>query len=579
MDETPPRTGQSGAASPSEEKDVLAAFEKAVKTVRMYLPHNTQSVLFTKRAHRMLQEYLDLHGELHLTVGRFELYHLGEVVYQNKERSTSLAYALYRDGIRELTLRPGIEPQEFSDLVEGFNRDFTIESLDSDLVTYFWERNFRHLDYRAIDDLADDYLPADIAQAGNREKAFLGREGWDELRLPDVRRIIGQGQGGIPLKTAHLRPEMLVLDGKGTRRIQDMIREDQKGNQQQSLLEVILHIIRQEKNTETLEELLGTLRRIMEWNLARGGWDFACIIGEEVAALARREGKSPSPGLILAKEFVRNLASEEFVEEVVGKALIANPDTDPDLVVRFISLLPVAAVRHLLNLFDRIQVMKVRKTLCRGLAVLVENDAKAIFDGLEDDRWFVVRNMVYVLGMLKQSSPTLFLKKVMRHADARVRKEAVRVAIESNDPDGAEVIARALEDPEDKVRLFALKNIPRRQGDVFRPILSRMAFGEEGRKRSADERRLTYVALARLAEEEELSLLENVLKRSSFLRADLAAEQRWIVEALALSGQQGAIRLLERQESAGQRNVRQLCREALRRGAPPQSSPPEPEED
>src|SRR4051812_49961806 len=85
----------------------LRAFSKAARAFTLYDPQNEAVRRFLQEYRDAIAAYLSTHGALDLEVRQFELALKGEVVHSEKDREKSLAYRLFRDGIRRLVIQPG----------------------------------------------------------------------------------------------------------------------------------------------------------------------------------------------------------------------------------------------------------------------------------------------------------------------------------------------------------------------------------------------------------------------------------------------------------------------------------------
>ena len=66
----------------------------------------------------------------------------GEVaVYENENRSESLAFLFFKDGVREITFLPGIEGDEMERFLDVLQRARDLKPDADDLLTVLWEAN------------------------------------------------------------------------------------------------------------------------------------------------------------------------------------------------------------------------------------------------------------------------------------------------------------------------------------------------------------------------------------------------------------------------------------------------------
>ena len=128
----------------------MRAFSKAARAFTLYDPQN-------EAVRRFLQEYRDsvfgflkTHGALDLEVRQFELARGGEIVHAEKDREKSLAYRLFRDGIRRLVVKPDASWEELLKLLEVLSVRFIgVRQQEEDVVTLLTRAAFRSIAFTA----------------------------------------------------------------------------------------------------------------------------------------------------------------------------------------------------------------------------------------------------------------------------------------------------------------------------------------------------------------------------------------------------------------------------------------------
>ena len=143
-------------------------------------------------------------------------------------------------------------------------------------------------------------------------------------------------------------------------------------------------------------------------------------------------------------------------------------------------------------IIERICVAKglyERKALAAALVALGPSVIAPLIAMLKDQRWYVVRNMVSILGELRCRECVSEIKRTLHHEDDRVRKEAIRALVRIGG-DAAEAALLPLLDDSDEV-------------------LVRRTIGSLGLMQSS----LAVPALLRLLERRDLLLKELVIKK------------------------------------------------------------------
>ena len=109
--------------------------------------------------------FLSRHDSLPLQVGESSLAYHGEEVFRQEELRDDIAFMLFREGVRLLTLHAGLEQEELDSLVDCFSRAPEATALDQDLVTLLWEEDFAHIEYDLVDALRVEVSGADNFEA------------------------------------------------------------------------------------------------------------------------------------------------------------------------------------------------------------------------------------------------------------------------------------------------------------------------------------------------------------------------------------------------------------------------------
>lgn len=132
----------------------LRCFSKAARAFTLYDPQNEAVRRFLSEYRAALHDFLATHGALDLEVRSFELALRGEVVHAEKDREKSLAYRLYRDGVRRLTVQPGAPWEEQLKLLEVISVRFIgVRQQEEDVVTLLTRAAFRFVSFEAASGL------------------------------------------------------------------------------------------------------------------------------------------------------------------------------------------------------------------------------------------------------------------------------------------------------------------------------------------------------------------------------------------------------------------------------------------
>lgn len=148
-------------------KDLINTFVKTIKAFRLYPPENPTLVGFIDQVYRKFQLFLNRYHYFILKIEENKLSFRGVTLYENPDLKTSLAFQLYKDGLRELRFMEGLEEGEVDGLIDIMKRSDSINKMEDDLVTLMWEKDFIHISYLATDEYLEEMpaiIPANIEQ-------------------------------------------------------------------------------------------------------------------------------------------------------------------------------------------------------------------------------------------------------------------------------------------------------------------------------------------------------------------------------------------------------------------------------
>jgi hypothetical protein len=161
----------------------------------------------------------------------------------------------------------------------------------------------------------------------------------------------------------------------------------------------------------------------------------------------------------------QRIATPMQLEQVLAQEPLNLPLLD-----KLLGALGVAAADTLLDVLIRAENSQTRRVLIERLMRLGPGAAPAVIRRLDDDRWFVMRNMLALLGEMTALPPEFDATKYATHSDGRVRREALRIVLRS-EAARDRAICVGLADSDDHCVRLALTAAARRCPEAAIPLL------------------------------------------------------------------------------------------------------------
>jgi len=135
----------------------IVALNRAARSFLLYDPANEAIRAFLTQVRDTAQAYFEGHGDMDLKVRPFELTVGGEAVYVDRDRERSLAFRLYRDGVRRVVIEASVTWHELIKLLEVISVRYTgIRQAEDDMVVLLWKAGFQNIQIEAVEGVVED---------------------------------------------------------------------------------------------------------------------------------------------------------------------------------------------------------------------------------------------------------------------------------------------------------------------------------------------------------------------------------------------------------------------------------------
>jgi hypothetical protein len=341
----------------------------------------------------------------------------------------------------------------------------------------------------------------------------------------------------------------------------DVIRSEFAGLEEKSLLSstvgLFMDLLSDENNGDAFPEVMQNLGKIMELRMKQRDIKGTIeILTYLTSALAVRE--DPKQRGTLANIIGKSGSIENL------RILFQESAEDGDI-RRYLVLLGKDLLPVMVELLGELQDMKQRKLLCEILAEFGREHLDVFSEALNDERWYLVRNIAMILGMTKEPAAIRHLEKVMGHPNMKVRREALKALELINVEETKDLFLIALKDEDLTIRIRAMKALRRFRDPALFTILKGNVSIEELKRKPFEEKRGILETLAALGGEAAFPLLADLFKKRGLLEKEEITEIRASAAyGLGLIKTPEALSLLEKEKGSRKEILREACVRALK---------------
>jgi HEAT repeat protein len=536
-----------------EAKDLLQCIIKAKKTLRMYPDNNPVYVKTLDESYLKFKNFLDYKEAFTLKIRQNSILYDSEQIYFSAEKEDNLALFFFKDGLRELTFKKGLSHEELEEFLKITALDFDREVMDEDIVTLLWEKDFQNIHYIVdeaflIDSEEQEYEA--VAEKKIKERV---------TDVDDLMRAYAEGFQEEEFKGIAI----VALTDKD---LQTLVKELEKDTSDKidKLVAVLFEIVYQTEDKSDTEDIFTFLKDVIRYCMKHGYVPMVLDIMKEAREVINDPRIQEND-----KKYMRMLSSYLGDEEIVAmlaefldSGIEIEDGAFEDLIVYF----EKNAIEPFVKYLGEMKTIRARKSVIDALISLGKKDIQMLARKLDDNRWYVVRNIIYILRKIGDRRALDYLLKTVRHGDIRVRKEVIKALGELGGHEVVQTLRECMDDPDVQVRTASVKAFGNIGSEPAKKIVLDKISGKSFKDKGLEEKKEFFETIARWKDTEIFDFLVKVMKLKSFFnRSKIIENKACAAYALGLLGNKDAIPLLEKFKDSNNKLLRDFANSAIRK--------------
>ena len=549
----------------SQVAELINGLVKALRAYHMYLPNNPIYQRASDNLRIAFQPIWAVLDELVLTVAETDFVWEEQVVYHQLNKSESIAWGVFKDGMRSLTIRRGAELEELPRFLETINRArFLPADAGDDLLTLLWEQEFELIAYKFIEFFGGDggvpeqtgsYAAggADAEQAARDRRAAAAEEA-----PPRPKGVVDLEEFDSTLYFLEEREINLVAAG-----VEDEYRRDVR----LAALNVLFDLFELQGEEPIRGEIVGIVENLFPNFLNARDFRTAAAVLRESRLLGQRvEGLPPALSARL-DGFIGKLSEPAIVSQLVQSLDEAPALAGDATVAEVMRELRATALEPLLTWIPKLSSPALRQLLEGVADRLAEAHSQEVVRILRSPESEALASVITLCGRLQLMQTVPGLGDTVVHKDPAVRLASVQALAQLGTPAALAFVEKAIEDQDRAVRLAAVRAVGARGYKGAQRRIEAMVFGKAVGEMDLTEKMAFFEAYGAIAGPAGIKPLSGLLLPRGLLRMKESPETR-ACAAIAL----GKIRTPEArevlQQAANDKElvVRNAVSRALREG-------------
>jgi hypothetical protein len=515
----------------SQVEEMLKTLVKGLRAFQMYLPNNP---VYQRAVQNVRAAFLPIWqggaDRLVLQIVETDIVWEEQVVYHQPAKQESFAWGLFKDGMRVLTLFPGVEEDEIIRFLEIVQRARALAAdAGDDLLTLLWEQEFGCVQYHFTEFIPDSSVPGLSGEGAYSQEPPTDPQA-EEQKQQDTR---GKVQEESPPKKPGVvdledfDSTLYWLEDSEIRTINDAIAKEYAQDLRANVLGIVFDILEQRSEGWARADVLGTLESYLPHVLNAGDFPAVAMILRETRALVKKPALFDPAEVQRLDAFTARLSEPAVLQQILQSVTeAATPPSEADLGEVFIKLRPTGLETVLVWLPKLPQTSAVHRLLASAAERLAEGAPLEVIRLLRNPESEALPAVITLCGRLRLQAAVPGLADTLAHSNGAVRSGSVQALDAIGTPAALQSLEKALEDPDRDVRIAAVQALGRRGYKGALKRIEPVVLGKLAREIDLTERMRFFEAFAQIAGPVALETLAAMLSAGGLFKRKETPEVR-----------------------------------------------------
>ncbi len=489
-------------------RDLFLSLSKGIRACRQYPPQHPIPTQFKTLFFRKLRDFFESTESLAVKVTHDALYIDDEAIFKATSTSDNIAALLHRDGIRFLRITSAVTEEETSSLFEAFVICSGRDEGQEDIVNLFWQAGFEHITYDVVD----------VFEVSEMQEL---REEFDSDRQPPVADDIPSedeiAPTELPKTLAERVADLTVYSAEELAVLQDLAERDRAVDARGEVVDLLLLMCESSDSPQDIAQIVEALQSIFDKNIQVADFPRLTLLLHRVQDLLS-SGTIESP---TAKKRLTDFVSrcgDSLRIRMIVETLNCHEVLDLQPARQYLSTLGWESFNHLIWMLGELAFYPARKMVCDLLVEKGIDKIDLLGSAVFDSRWYLVRNVVWILGETKHPRALSFLCRIAAHNDLRVRIEVVKALEKISDPARIELLLALTEDDNEQIRTMVAEELGRIGSEAAFAGLRRIVLSKGFLYTSPTEMRKLVEAMIASGGAAAVKTVGEILDRSPLLK-------------------------------------------------------------
>ncbi|HLZ46896.1 MAG TPA: HEAT repeat domain-containing protein [Gemmatimonadales bacterium] len=519
----------------------MQVVSKGMRATQLYLPNNPvyqRAVDNIRSAFRQIWQATD---DLVFDIGETEMRWEDHPVYTQDQRNESIAWTLYKDGVRSLSFKPGVEEVEIVRFLAVLQQAKNLQAdAPDDLLTLLWAEDFQFITYTFRELASENAVP--IERSDKTAASFAGGGGTPgaDAGTTDPRTVRRQVEEEAPPKREGLvsiddfDTTLYFLDDKEIEYLHKEIEREYAQDLRGNVLAMLFDLLELQTYGTVRAELISILENFIPYLLGAGDFRSVAFILRECKVILQRARELIPEHRQILEGLPTRLSQPDALAQLLQSLDEATSHPTEDDLSELFGELRAEALGTLMGWLPKLNNERVKSLVQSSAERLAQSHATEVLKALASEDTNVQLEMVRLAGRLKLPGAPDGMGPLLERGERELKLAVVEALTTIGSPSATRLLEKAIDDPERDVRIAAVKFLGQRGHRNAFPRVEAAVTGNKLKDADLTEKMAFFEAYGALAGEGGIGTLEKLLVAKGGLLARKEDPETRACAAMAL---------------------------------------------
>ena len=495
----------------------MQVVSKGMRATQLYLPNNPvyqRAVDNIRAAFRQIWQATD---DLHFDVGETELRWEDHVVYSQDQRNESVAWTLYKDGVRSLAFKPGVEEAEIVRFLGVLHRAKNLQAdAPDDLLTLLWAEDFQFVNYTFRELASENAVPIERSDAA----APLGGGGGGGpggVGTVDPSTVRRQVEEEAPPKRDGVvsiddfDTTLYFLDDKEIEYLHKEIEREYGQDLRRNVLAMLFDLLELQTYGTVRAELISIVENFIPYLLGAGDFRSVAFILREAKVILQRARELIPEQRQTLESLPARLSQADALSQLLQSLDEATGHPSEEELSELFAELRAEALATLMRWLPKLTNQRVRALVQASAERLALAHAPHVLQALGSDDAAVQLEMVRLAGRLKLPGAPDGMGPLLERGDRELKLAVVEALTTIASPNAMRLLEQVVDDADRDVRIAGVKVLGQRGHRNALPQIESAVTGGKLKDADLTEKMTFFEAYGALAGANGIPVLEKIL--------------------------------------------------------------------